>query len=482
MLRGIGVCLFVLLFQASVLAQVSPQTVKQIDEFFTELHRIEQFNGVALVAKDGKPVYHKAFGQANVEWSVPNAKDSTFGLGSLTKQFTGMTALQLAEKGKLDLQKPIAEYLPALKDKPAGTVTMHQLLTHTSGLPGNAAIWDFANNFAQPYNADVFIEKVKDWKLETEPGAKYSYSNSGYVLARVICEKISGEPFSQLLQKNIFEPLGMKHTGIATLQSKQMRRATGYERDFEGNLNIVPTINYEWILGAAGIYSTAEDLLKWEQAFNTEKLVSRKSIENFLTPKVNDSYSYGIGISKGKLPDNREITVIGHSGRVGGYHTHLRRLPDGGYTIILLNNTDIEADVSAISRAVTRILYAQPFDNPKQSIVRVFAKTYFGKGAETAFAEFEKNKADDKKFEFREDEINSFGYVLLGKKDVGSAIKVFKVNVEKFPQSSNVYDSLGEAYMIAGEKAEAIKNYEKSIELNPNNEGGKQMLKKLKGE
>jgi CubicO group peptidase (beta-lactamase class C family) len=194
-----------------------------------------QFNGSALVADNGKVIYKKGFGLANMEWDIPNAPDTKFRLGSITKQFTATLILQLVEQGKIKLDGKLIDYLPEYRKDTGAKVTIHNLLSHTSGIPSYTSLPGFFQNVSRnPYTVDEFIKKYASGDLEFEPGTKFVYDNSGYFLLGAIVEKVTGKPYEQVLKENIFDPLGMKNTGYDHWGTILNKRATGYSRSPRG--------------------------------------------------------------------------------------------------------------------------------------------------------------------------------------------------------------------------------------------------------
>src|SRR5437764_8034776 len=203
--------LAVLAFQTSALAQ---DKAARIDQIISLYQKYSQFNGSALVADNGKIIYKNGSGLANMEWNMPNASDTKFRLGSVTKQFTATLILQLVEQGKIKLDGKLIDYLPDYRPDTGARVTIHNLLSHTSGIPSYTSLPGFFQDVSRnPFKVDDFIKKYASGDLEFEPGVRFVYSNSGYFLLGAIIEKVTGKPYEQALRENIFDPLGMKNTG-----------------------------------------------------------------------------------------------------------------------------------------------------------------------------------------------------------------------------------------------------------------------------
>ncbi|HEV2880830.1 MAG TPA: serine hydrolase [Pyrinomonadaceae bacterium] len=475
------VVLVALALQPAAFAQGSDKAAR-IDEYLTRANKIGQFNGAALVAENGKVIYKKGLGLANMEWNVPNEADTKFRLASVTKQFTAALILQLVDQGKLKLDGKLSEYLPDYRKDVGDKVTIHHLLTHTSGIPSYTSLPKFMEEASRnPYTVADFVKRYASGDLEFEPGAKFRYNNSGYFLLGAIIEKIHGKPYEQVIKENIFDPLGMKNSGYDHHDTILSKRASGYQKTPAGYRN-APYLDMSIPYAAGSLYSTVEDLYLWDQALHSEKIVSAKSKELMFKPFL-DNYAYGWNISKVNLAQSKEvINSVAHSGGIHGFSTLLTRYPDQKHFIVLLDNTSQGAYLGRINRDLTNILYNQPFEMPKQSIAEALTKTISERGGDVAAAirQYRELKATQAAaYDFGEGELNAVGYQLLGEKKLKEAIEIFKLNVEAYPQASNPYDSLGEAYLTAGERELALANYRKAVELNPQNSNAVAIIKNL---
>jgi D-alanyl-D-alanine carboxypeptidase len=289
------------------------------------------FSGAVLVAKDGKPIFRKAFGLADREWDIANTPETRFRLGSITKQFTATAILQLAEQGKLSLDDPISKYYPAAPAAWA-PITLKQLLTHTSGIPSYTAIPGF---FAQQARLDRTPEEIialtRDKPLDFSPGSKYAYDNTGYVLLGYVIEKVSGQTYAAYAQDHIFTPLGMKDTGYDVSGEILPRRASGYSV-VGGKARNAEFLAMTLPYAAGSLYSTVDDLLIWEQALQAGKPIKPASVAAMFTDY---GFKYGFGQGVGVQNGHRTWS---HSGGINGFSTMLTYLPDDGLTVIVLAN------------------------------------------------------------------------------------------------------------------------------------------------
>jgi len=305
------------------------------------------FSGVVLVAENGKPIYHKAFGYREFEHQIPLQTPDIFELASVSKQFTAMIIMILKEKGMLNYDDSVSKYL----EIPYKGITIRNLLTHTSGLPDYQGIMDsYWDKTKVAGNAECieYLNKYAPPK-RFEPGEKYEYSNTGYLLLASIAEKASGKDFIELCHKWIFKKLRMKSTGIRTLEEKKATKnfAIGHiyveERNKYIRADSFPTSNYTiWLgnrKGPGRISSSAADLLKWDQALYSEKLIKQSTLqEAFTSMKLNDDSLSNYGFGWSLRTDSVLGKIVSHNGDNPGYKTEIIRYIDKKKTIIVLNN------------------------------------------------------------------------------------------------------------------------------------------------
>jgi CubicO group peptidase (beta-lactamase class C family) len=290
----------------------------------------KQFMGTVLVAKDGKIVFDKAYGSADLEWNVPNAPDTKFRLGSITKQFTAASILLLEERGKLSTDDLVKKHMP---DAPAAwdKITIYHVLTHTSGIPSFTSFPDYRPTQGQPTTPEKLVARFRDKPLDFEPGEKWNYSNSGYVLLGYLIEKISGQKYKDFVQENIFKPLAMNDSGYDSNTAIIPRRAAGYTPTPAGPRN-ADYIDMTIPLSAGALYSTTHDLLLWEEGLFGGKVISAASLKKMTTPFKQD---YAFGLSVHTVNGHK---VIEHGGGIDGFNTHLSYYPDDKLTVVALAN------------------------------------------------------------------------------------------------------------------------------------------------
>jgi CubicO group peptidase (beta-lactamase class C family) len=444
------------------------------------------FNGSVLVEEKGKVIFKKGYGSANLEWNIPNAADTKFRIGSITKQFTAVMILQLEQEGKLNINAKVTDYLPWYRKDTGGKITVKNLLKHTSGIPNYTAVAGAMNDIAaHNYSPKEIAEKFCSGDLEFESGTNFSYDNSGYFLLGVIVEAVTKKTYAENLTERIFAPLKMKNSGIDSPFVLLKNRAAGYEYGFRGYENTA-FINMESAIYAAGaIYSTVEDLNLWENALYGNKLLSKENKTLMFTPTLGN---YGTGLFIGKFKPagiSAEVTSIGHHGGINGFSALLIRFVEAEITVILLDNTRAEkrGNLENISLGIFQILNDVAPAKPKQPIrAAMTEKIRAGKSGEELAAfyrQIKNERKDGYDLTGAENLLNDLGYFLLENGRIKDSLAVLKMAVEEFPNSANTFDSYAEALMKDGQKDAAIKNYKYSLALNPNNKNAVEQLKTL---
>ena len=265
MIRRIGLAV---LFVSAGLAQ----DVSRLDQVVQSYVSNKTFMGSVLVARGTEVLLDKGYGSANLEWNIPNSPAAKFRLGSLTKQFTAASILLLEERGKLKTDDPVKKFMP---DAPPAwdKITIFHLLTHTSGIPNFTSFPDYRSQEPFDTTPEKLVARFRDKPLDFQPGEKWSYSNSGYVLLGYLLERVSGESYQKFLQDNIFDPLGMKDSGYDSNSAVILRRAAGYVPGKDGPEN-AGFIHMSIPFSAGALYSTTGDLLRWEQGLFGGKVLS----------------------------------------------------------------------------------------------------------------------------------------------------------------------------------------------------------------
>jgi CubicO group peptidase (beta-lactamase class C family) len=314
-----------------------------------------RFSGAVLVARDGVPLLRRGYGMANRELDVPNTRETKFRIGSLTKQFTAAAVMILQQQGKLRVEATIKTYLPHAP--PAwDEITVHHLLTHTSGIQDYTGLPDYERTVREPTTPDSLIARFRDQPLEFKPGEGFGYSNSGYAVLGRIIERVSGQSYAQFLQDQVFEPLEMNDSGYDDARSVLKDRAAGYVEQAAGMENarfIDMTIPY----AAGGLYSTVDDLLKWDGALASSRLLSPESKKAMFTP-VRELFGYGWRIAR-----VFDRPMVAHPGSVNGFASHIRRFPEDGVVVIVLSNV-AGTRVVELGHELAAVVFGKGSDTP----------------------------------------------------------------------------------------------------------------------
>jgi CubicO group peptidase (beta-lactamase class C family) len=324
-----------------------------LDEYMQALTNIKDFSGAVLVTKQNKVLLKKGYGMADREWTIANTPDTKFRIGSVTKQFTAACVLQLIEAGKLSPDDKLSKFYP---DFPKGdSVTIHMLLNHTSGIASYTDQKDFMSVATLSWPKDSMIAYFKNKPYNFSPGTKWAYNNSGYFLLGCIVEKVSGQSYETYLQQNIFNPLDMKNSGVDKLDSVLIFRAKGYSKKGKKTVN-ADHISMDWPFSAGVLYSTLDDLYKWDRALYENKILSDASRKKMFTPGMSN---YGYGIIIDSLENHLRIW---HNGGIPGFSSNLSRFVNDDICTVVFSNNESNTDFVAI--AMANILFDMPVEIP----------------------------------------------------------------------------------------------------------------------
>ncbi len=319
-------CLLLLLSGA---AQARPDLAR-LDEIVRSYVDSDEFMGTVLVARGDSVWLSRGYGSANLEWEIPNAPDTRFRLGSITKQFTAAGVLALAEQGRLGLDDPVGKWLTETPKAWDG-ITLKHLLTHSSGIPSFTDLPDYQASKATATTPEQLVARFRDLPLEFKPGERFSYSNSGYILLGHLIERVSGQSYAEFLQERLFTPAGLQDTGLDSNRRVLARRAAGYERGAQEPVN-TDFIHMSVPFSAGALYSTTEDLLRWQLALYGGRLLGPDALAAMLTQHL-DGYALGVMVH---VVNGRR--VVEHGGGIEGFNTHLAWYPDEQLSVIVLGN------------------------------------------------------------------------------------------------------------------------------------------------
>lgn len=462
---------------------------KSIDELMSAYHLRASFEGSVLVAEGPEIIYKRGFGLANREWQIPNSPDVKYDVGSLTKTFTAVLTMTLVEQDKLELEGKITDYLLNYREDTGSQITLHHLLSHTSGLP---PFWtrEFVRNYGRDeFEQDYFIKTFCSGDLEFAPGTDSRYSDTNYYLLGRIIESVTGKTYAETLEEDLFKPLGMYNSGYYTNKKIIPKMASGYLRA-QGSYQKSPFNNRENVDAAGASYTTVEDLFLFNQALYDNNLLSSDSRDIIFKPYAPVNFrqrfnmSFGYGWFVGEMPignSTDRVLFVQAGGNNAGFTAIIYRLWQKQKFVSILSNSGpsfFNEQLHDIAGKIIAILYEQSYDLPKHSIAKMLAATLSASGIEEATREYNVLKGQDD-YEVEERSMNRLGYNLLSGQSIAEAIFVFKLNVDAYPVSFNAYDSLAEAYLANGDNELSRVNYKKSLELNPNNENARKQLKSL---
>lgn len=334
---------------------------------------------VILVAKDGQAVFRKAYGLASVELNVPNKPEYVFAIASMTKQFTAVCILQLVQQGKLSLQDDIRKYLPEFNTH-GRLITIEHLLTHTSGIPNTESKPEYIQREASEQSQEEMFAFVMNDPLLFEPGSDCSYDDFGYYLAGLIVERVSGISCSEYLKKNIFQPCGMTSSTVGTREQTIPLFATGYSAVSDTVYRPAAYFNWKWDRGLGDILTSVDDMLKWDEALYTDKLVNRDLLEKAWTSFVlrdgrKTNYGYGWAIAK-----YQDLQMISHPGGVSGFGSYAIRIPSKHiFVVALTNNSSRYTAVISASQQIALKLAGKVLTRPStRSLAGAQSSEYAG--------------------------------------------------------------------------------------------------------
>lgn len=473
---------------------------KTVDSLLTKLHLEEGFDGNVMVTEKGHVLYQKSFGYAVAESNELLTDKTIFSLASVSKMFTGVAAIKLVEQGKLRLDEDLQKYFPDLLYE---HITIYNLLTHTSGLEEYFA--PSVRNALGDKPTNTEIEKIYSkahLKEKFPPDSNWSYSNTNFMLLALIIEKASGMSYPSFLKQYIFKPAKMGSSFVLKKNapaSKKNDIAAIY--NYPSFLSVNP-INVDSITAAkkyyaiiensygdGSIFSTIGDLFRFHEALIRGKILNAKSQQLLYAPVIlpngksyeagnaNADYSSGYGLGCQVSRDTSLGKIIWHTGSNPGTLTFFMRNITRDQCVIILNNNWYRGTFH-LGGSIMNIINGRKLQLMASSLARKIGKEYTLNGPDSAIHLLDSLKGE-KDYHIGLLEMNQLGYDLLAIKDYKSAIAVFTVNTDTYPTNGDIWDSLAEAYLKNGEKEKAIKLYQKSVELNPNNEGGKKALEEL---
>jgi CubicO group peptidase (beta-lactamase class C family) len=488
-----------LLFAISISLVANAQNKSvALNNYFSGLASNGDFNGNVLVAENGKIVYEKSFGYADYSAKRLNNATTPFPVASVTKTIVATAILQLQEKGKLSINDRYSKYL---RNFPYATVTIKQLLSHTSRLPSPAfyRLLDsiqLAKRDTFFTNADVIpaliaLKQPLLGKSDDGNRSAFSYSNLNYYLLALLVEKLTGLPYAAYLKKYIFIPAGMENTSLSEFYfglDKNLCREQRFRYLYDEAperidtatefAHIFSVYNFK---GHGDVVSTIGDLLKYDEALYNGTLLKEQSLIQAYQPLVpGTAANSGYGLGWSIAHDSSKGKVVLHHGGGIGIEVMLVRNISKRQTIILFDNMKNPAFYTAMN--ALKILNGERVSQRGKSVAKAYGKVLVKTGIPAARQLLQKLRKDTAHYNLSEYEMNLLAYQLMWSNRDSLAYEVFKTDLDLFPDSWNVYDSYGELLLKMGNREEAIKMYQKSLALNPDNENGKSMLERIRKE
>ncbi|CAL2092859.1 serine hydrolase [Tenacibaculum sp. 190524A02b] len=464
---------------------------QKIDTYLTK--GVSQgFSGVVLVSQKEKIILHKAYGLSNKETNTPYQTTTVSTIGSVTKQFTATAILKLVMLNKLKVEDSINKFFPNLPNDKKN-ITIHQLLTHSSGFKNGVGKGDFDYIPTEKYFNSLFTQK-----LLFTPGSNYKYSNAGYsILARII-EIVSEMEYESFLNEYLFQPAGMKNTGYFIPDWSKHTIASGYAYNIFSLGTLIARFKkhqkISWNLkGNGGIHATTEDMYKWYKALKANKILTKDLFQKLTTPyiaEVKDKssyYAYGWAINTSK----KGTKIISHNGGNRVFFHEFIWLPKEDIVIILFTNAssrEVEVAWPIQKMILDKKYIPNPIKKNLHFLIQDFIKNNNVNKVNTLISMITKNYRSQIR---NANKLNDIGYLVLNQELIKSkestkwAIALFKLNTVLFPANGNIWDSLGEAYIKNKQKERAKESYLKALELAPTKncdwcESSSNALKKLK--
>ncbi len=454
---------------------------EKLNEIMKAYHNYNMFDGSVLVAKNGKIIYKGAFGLANREWNIPNTADTKFMIGSVSKPLTAMLMLIQVQKGLINPDKTISDYLPEFSGKPAAKVTIRQLLNHTSGLPNYDIIKDFFPRVSrQNFTREEYVKIYMDSALAFEPGTRFSYSSWGYFTLGYIMERVTGKTYSQLMKEDIFDKIGMHSSGSYFHTQVVDKRATGYDYSF-GGYTSSDFRDQSNTMGTGDLYSTVEDIFKFDRAIANNTLLNKELTAEMFAPGMKPAqYGYGWFNKMFKYTSTDSVASNFHLGTTEGFLSFIRRIPSTNSLIVILCNS-APTDFFGITENLAKVLYNKPV-HLKQPVHKVVEKLIAEQGAKKAIEEYKRMKADSAHYYIDWISMNFLADQLLTLKRYEDARITSENNAEEFPDRDLVMVTMGNIYLALNRKADAIIFYKKALAIYPGYEEARNRLKELEGD
>ncbi len=476
-----------------ILSDEERRMLIRVQGVLAALSSLRTFSGVVIVSKDDQPVYKYLDGYVNLDYNVPNNLTSLYNICGITETFTAVAIMQLAEKGMINLYTPINAYLPELPSEMGTMLTVHNLLTHTSGLLDYYQIPEYKENFLKINTLNDLSRLIGSQERPCNTSVQQR-SSSNYVLLGAIIERLSGMSYEDYIRENVIKKAGLQTCDLYTYQDLIENKAVGYMPDERGQMIASADFYGAYPFGADGIYCMAEDLLLLGKAIDNGILISKESLE--LMSKdytIADKDSAAIAAENGpsslrtasKLgygirtkTINNTVEAMYQGGYINGLSTQYRRYNKGAYSVVVFCNY-YHNTAEMVADRLERAILNDDYLVPREPIAYYLSDLIREKGSDFVIANFE-NIMSERRLQLQYVwSLNELGNIYIENKKFKEAEAVLKLNAQKFPQEPIVYDSLGEVYYQSKEYVLAEQYFQAKLRIEPNDRRSKVMLEEI---
>ena len=473
-------CIVTIIISGSFFISCSASKSQSLDEYINAYVSAMDFHGTILVSQKENILHHKAYGLAEREWDVPNTLNSRYQIASISKPMTAFVVMNLVESGLMKLDDPLSKYLPSFPREKGDSITIHQLLTHTGGIGHYQDAPEIeAWKERIPHTKDELIQLFGEIPLVAKPGSKFAYSSFGYNLLAFACESATGESFVQLMDKYVFKPTGMEHSNMMSEVDIIPGMTSGYEYKQLGGVQRTTPFHPSIVIGSGGVVCTAYDLYRFANYFFHSNQLSEE-IRDLMTSRqapVAPNYFYGYGWWLG-TSTIASCDYISHGGQQNGYKSELWFYPRHNIIIVVLSNIRYNEGewgydepkrpyIDGLKNNIVRLILGLPADAPQKSLAKELSRWILQYGTDAAIARYREIRHNlPKEYYSSEMEINMLGYNYYKiRRDFGTASAILLQNVSDYPNSYNVYDTMGWLYDQIEAKVQARVWYLKGLEV-----------------
>ncbi|MGB1242346.1 MAG: serine hydrolase [Chitinophagales bacterium] len=448
----------------------------KVQRFLNIYASIGKFSGVAILAHNGKPIHKFTTKYSTLDFKIRCALSTQFNTCDITQAFTATAIMQLVEQGKIGLNDKIGQYLFKLPPQVGQAITIHQLLTHTSGLGDYYNLEEYREHFYDIQDMEILVNLTMKYPLDFAPGTQVKKSTIGYLLLGNLIEQVSGVSYDDYVQKNIFEHNDMKQSGVYSWFDPAEQQAVGYLPNRKGESKEAPEYWGAHAFGADALHCSIEDLLKFNNAFQSGKMLSQKARNLMVTPHYTSSENTQEQIGYGwKIKEVGGQKAIYQGSALGGLSSALRHYTRDGYTVLIFSNFG-DNTANIVANKIERILTTNNETVPNHAASYITYDLINEKGVDYVKNNFDeiiqKNNLEIKDMW----PFYSLGQNYLKENKPTTALTVFQLGVKKYPNAPMLYDAMGDCYHQLQNKAMAKQSFERKLQLKPGDQRAKRML------